>query len=241
MQLIPLLMLNPNTWLIAAAVLPAIILLVYVYRKDRIEKEPRGLILKLLLAGVGTTFLAKITESIGWVILDNMYIQNKVLYDFLLYFVVVAISEEGFKYLALKFFSWKNPNFNSTYDGLLYSVSVSLGFALWENISYVLAYGMSVAFVRAITAIPGHACFAVFMGSFYSAAKYEQLQGNPMRCSHYRRLALLIPILLHGFYDFCAASANDNLSLVFLVFVAVMFIASFRRVKRQSRNDTIMF
>ena len=90
------------------------------------------------------------------------------LYQIILYFVIVAIAEESSKYFFLKKRTWNNPEFNCQYDGVVYAVFVSLGFALWENINYVLSYGFSTAIVRAITAIPGHACFGVFMGVFLS-------------------------------------------------------------------------
>ena len=56
---------NPNLLLIAAAVVPALVLLGYIYRKDHIEKEPNTLLARLLLWGVVSTFLAVVTESLG--------------------------------------------------------------------------------------------------------------------------------------------------------------------------------
>ena len=88
-----------------------------------------------------------------------------------MYFGVVAFSEEGAKYFLLKRRTWNSAAFNCQFDGVVYAVFVSLGFALWENISYVLMYGLSTALVRAVTAVPGHACFGVFMGVWYGLAK----------------------------------------------------------------------
>ncbi len=76
-------------------------------------------------------------------------------YNVLLYFVVVALSEEGFKYLLLKKRTWYSSEFNCQFDGVVYAVFVALGFALWENISYVLMYGLGTAAIRAVTAVPG--------------------------------------------------------------------------------------
>lgn len=95
--------------------------------------------------------------------------QSSTAYNVLLYFVVVALSEEGFKYLLLKKRTWYSSEFNCQFDGVVYAVFVALGFALWENISYVLMYGLGTAAVRAVTAVPGHACFGVFMGRFPTA------------------------------------------------------------------------
>ena len=149
--------------LVAAAVIPAVYLMVRVYRADRLEKEPAGLLIGLLILGVISTTLAGITEELGDAFLEEIFPQGGLLYDALLYFIVVALSEEGFKYLLLKIRTWKSPHFNCQFDGVVYAVFVSLGFALWENIAYVLRYGFGTAVARAVTAVRGHACFGVFM------------------------------------------------------------------------------
>ena len=151
--------------------LPAVFLLVKVYRADRLEREPPMLLVSLVLYGILATGLALLTERLGTFLLDIFVRQDTVLYNVLLYFVVVAFSEEGFKYLLLKRRTWNSPAFNCQFDGVVYATFVSLGFALWENIGYVIRYGFSTAVVRAVTAIPGHACFGVFMGAWYGLAK----------------------------------------------------------------------
>ena len=156
--------------MIAAAVLPAMVLLIYVYRKDVTEKEPGNLLVNLLLLGALSTVFASITELLGQYVLDSISFESETLKNAILYFIVVALSEEGFKYLLLRYRTWKEPNFNCTFDGVVYAVFVSMGFAIIENIKYVFAYGLATALVRAVTAVPGHACFGVFMGVFYGLA-----------------------------------------------------------------------
>lgn len=160
-----------NPILIAAAIIPAIFLLVKVYKADRLEREPPLLLLSLVLYGIIATGLAMVTESLGSVVLNSIFSQNTILYNVMMYFIVVAFSEEGFKYLLLKNRTWYSPAFNCQFDGVVYATFVSLGFALWENIGYVLRYGFGTAMVRAVTAVPGHACFGVFMGAWYGLAK----------------------------------------------------------------------
>ena len=158
---------DPKFLLIVAAVIPALVLLIYVYRRDRIEKEPGSLLLSLVLWGIVSTFLAVISESIGAVLLAYFLPggENNRAYAFWMFFVTVGLSEEGFKYLILKWRTWRSPYFNCRFDGVVYAVFVSLGFALWENIGYVTTYGLGAAMMRAVTAVPGHACFGVFMGA----------------------------------------------------------------------------
>lgn len=226
-----------NPILIAAAVIPAVILLIVVYRADRMEQEPPRLILSLVFYGVLATFLAMVTERLGTWLLTRSGISEPAIYYAILYFGVVAISEEGFKYLLLKRRTWNCPDFNCQFDGIVYAISVSLGFALWENIGYVAMYGLSVAFLRAVTAIPGHACFGVFMGIWYGFAKKHENRGNYGLSLLCRVLAVVFPILLHGAYDYTASFTNPSYAWVFAAFAAVMFIAAFFLVRRMARED----
>lgn len=224
-----------NILLIAAAVIPAVVLLVKVYRSDRLEKEPPRLILGLVFLGVLATLLAMAGEWVGSLFLKNMY--NTELRDILLYFVVVAGCEEGAKYLFLRRRTWYDQNFNCQYDAVVYAVAVALGFALWENLSYVFQYGFATALVRAVTAVPGHACFGVFMGAWYGSAKRADNFGYPEKSLYYRVLSVLVPMFLHGLYDYIATRTSDSSTWIFVVFVVIMFLISFRLVRKLSNED----
>ena len=226
-----------NPILVAAAVIPAIVLLVRVEKADRLEKESRRLLLSLVVFGIVATAIASLGERLGMALLERLFDENSTIFNVLLYFGVVAFSEEGAKYVLLKRKTWNNPEFNCQFDGVVYSVFVSLGFALWENIGYVAMYGLTTALVRAVTAVPGHACFGVFMGAWYGMAKRREGAGDYEGAASLRRRALLVPALLHGFYDFTATFENVNMGWIFLVFVVVMFIAANRLVKRMAAND----
>lgn len=226
-----------NPILIAAAVIPAVVLLVKVYKVDHLDKESPRLLWNLVVRGVIATVFAMLTEWMGEFVLSSFVQEQTVLYNFLLYFIVVAVSEEGFKYLLMKQRTWKDPEFNFQFDGVVYAVFVSLGFALWENISYVLMYGFGTALVRAVTAVPGHACFGVFMGAWYGLAKKYESYGMHSQSKTCRVVALLSSIVLHGCYDFTASIENQNYAWVFVAFVVVMFLVAFRLVKKLSQND----
>lgn len=244
--------------LILAAVIPAVVLLIQVYRADRLEKEPLPMLLGLLLWGIVAAELASLSEQAGIWLLDRLLLPGQTarpwgwvtagvavtgvpgLYHVLLYFVVVAVSEEGFKYLLLKARTWRSLDFNCSFDGVVYAVFLSLGFALWENIHYVLAYGLGTALARAVTAVPGHACFGVFMGTWYGIAKRWSLRGREDRGRLCRWLAFLMPTLLHGLYDYIAASPQMEYGWQFVIFVLLLFLASFRLVKKMSRDDAYM-
>lgn len=226
-----------NPILIAAAVIPAVILLVRVYRADRLEPEPPGLVFALILRGIFATLIALVLEQLGTALLGLFCREGTLIYHVLMYFGVVAFSEEGAKYLLLRRRTWRSLAFNCQFDGVVYAVAVSLGFALWENLSYVALYGFSTALIRAVTAVPGHACFGVFMGVFYGLAKRYDSEGRERACAHCRKLAVLIPALLHGAYDFIAVTEEADNEWAFILFVVALFVLSVRLVRSGARHD----
>ena len=222
---------------VLAAVLPAFFLLRYIYRQDKVEKEPMGLLVKLLLMGVLSALCSIILERIGQRILNLVVQPGTVAHTVLLAFVVVAMVEEGIKFYFLKRRTWNDWNFNYRFDGIVYAVFVSLGFAAYENIRYVMSYGLSVALPRAVSAIPGHMSFAVFMGLFYGRAKVCRSWGDERGCRRNLRRAYVSAVLMHGFYDACAMLGTKAATITFLVFVAVLFLSVARIVKRESQRD----
>lgn len=226
-----------NWILIIAAIVPAVFLMVRVYRADRIEKESGYLLRSLVIGGILATLLAQVEERIGQWILYRNVMPGTAQYNLILYFVIVGVAEETSKFIMMRGRTWRNPEFNCQYDGVVYAVFVSLGFALWENISYVLTYGFSTALVRAVTAVPGHACFGVFMGIFYGIAKRHENRGNHRAAVVYQVLSVAMPVVMHGAYDYIASMEQLNSGWVFVAFIAVMFFIAFRLVGRASEDD----
>lgn len=228
---------SANSMLISAAVIPAVVLMIYVYKKDKLEPEPPGLLVSLVVLGMISTAIAGLLETVGSAVLGMLLPENSVLYNAVLYFGIVGFAEEGAKYALLKRRTWNTPYFTCQFDGVIYAVFVSLGFALWENIGYVLRFGFSTAIVRAVTAVPGHACFGVFMGTWYGLARRYAFAGRTQASRRCRKLAVLLPALIHGAYDFITSLESPLFSLVFIAFVIGMFLLAFLLVRRQSATD----
>ena len=187
-----------------------------------------------MFLAIGSILIAMVGEWLGGTILSSFLMPDTVLYNLVYYFLVVGVSEELAKYLILRLRTWKAPAFNCRFDGVVYAVTVSLGFALWENVAYVMQYGFTTAVLRAVTAIPGHACFGVFMGVWYGMAKHCDLYGG--RKSLLRR-AVWIPILLHGLYDFIASLGGTLFTVAFIAYIAVLFLISWGTAKRAAQED----
>ena len=220
-----------------AALLPALFLMRYIYRKDTIEKEPKGMLIGLVFLGVAAALVAVIFETLGTNLLSRFLEEGDPAHTIVLAFLVVAVVEEGAKFLFLLWRTWRDPNFNYRFDGIVYAVFVSLGFAAFENIGYIMGYGLSAAPARALLAIPAHMGFAVFMGYFYARAKRCSDEGNVRGRRGNLWAAFLSAVFLHGFYDACALMGTLLSALLFFAFVVAMYIIVIRLVKKESRKD----
>ena len=227
-----------NIILIAAAVIPAVFLMVKVYKSDQLDKESTQILWQLVKAGILAALLALVEEKILFAVAGSLLPEESTIYNVILYFVIVAGAEESSKYIFMRRATWNSPEFNCQFDGVVYAVFTSLGFALWENISYVLHYGFSTALVRAVTAIPGHACFGVFMGVFYGLARRCASESDSSSdVTKYNVLSILVPMLLHGAYDFIATMEETGSGWYFLIFTALLFFFAYRVTGRSSKED----
>jgi len=142
-------------------------------------------------------------------------------------FVVAGFTEESLKYLTFLLLIWSNKHFNEKFDGIVYAVFISLGFAAIENIIYVTGGGgVSVGLIRALTAVPAHALFGVTMGYYFGIARFF-----PELRKKYLFFAWIIPIALHGFYDFCLMSEHYLLFVIFFPFIIYLWVTAFKKMK----------
>ena len=225
-----------RTILVVSAVLPALFLLVRTWRLDRLEKESPSLLVSLVVLGIVSTVLAIAWERVGTFLLDRSMSERDPAYHYVFCFLVVGLGEELCKFVLLYRRTWREREFNCTYDAVVYAVFLSLGFALWENVRYVFAYGLSTALVRAMTAVPGHASFGVFMGVWYGRAKALSLRRDHTFSRACLLLCVLIPAALHGLYDFIATDTSAA-EWVFPVFILTLFALSYAQIRRSSRQD----
>ena len=190
------------------AVLPAIVLLGFIYYRDRKEKQPIKLIILLLALGAGTIIPAAIAEGIGQAVLfrkyDSMDMTAGQLF-FLCFFIIGTVEELG-KYLVTVCATWKSKEFQHSYDGVIYAACASLGFAILENIIYVLLYGAGTGIVRAFTAIPLHCTVGVVMGALYAKAREAAHEQDTGSMIGFLIWAYVVPVCIHGLYDFAVMS-----------------------------------
>jgi len=181
--------------LLALALAPGISIGIYIYLKDKHEREPLGLLFISFMYGVLST---AVTLLISWPLEYLVTInEQNVVHQFGNAFFKVAFVEEFSKFIFIRFILYNNKNFNEPFDGIVYACMVGMGFATLENIIYVFQYGAPTGFVRMFTAVPAHACFAVLMGYFLGKAKFTHRKEI-----YYSFVALLVATVFHGTYDY---------------------------------------
>lgn len=227
--------------IILIALLPVAILLFYIYRKDKLCPEPPRQLVKAFLFGVLSCF-ASFCLSIPFGMIGLYNDDVVTMFDCIRSaFFGAAIPEECAKLFMLWLVLRKNPYFDEKMDGIVYAVCVSLGFAGLENILYLFTnYDtyMQVGLTRALFSIPGHFCFGVLMGYYYSLVKFY-----PKTPQKNKILILVAPVIAHGIYNsilfFVDISSELSvvLMIVFLVFCHKLWKYSSQRIKEHLERD----
>ncbi len=183
--------------LVALALAPVVVIILFMYYRDQYEKEPKWLLLVSFLLGVLSVVPAIFLEEILW---NFDFIRESA---FMKAMFGTALVEEGCKLFFILIFPYWRKAFNEPLDGILYALMVSMGFAATENIMYVVNGGWAVGVLRVFTAVPGHAMFAITMGYFIGRAKFTHKNTFLLILSGFG-----LAVFFHGMYDFCLMEKN---------------------------------
>lgn len=184
-----------NPFLIILAAIPGLAISFYIYYKDQHEKEPSKHIIMCFIFGMLSTVPAIYMEQFGMSL--GFDVSDSLVTTFIFAFGVVGFSEEFVKFAVLRGYIYPKKDFNEPMDGIVYAVMISMGFATLENFMYS-SYGLKTTVVRAFTAVPAHAAFAVMMGYYVGLAKFAGKDKEIL----YLIMGFAGAVLLHGAYDF---------------------------------------
>jgi len=213
--------------LIALAIAPCAALVVFIYFRDKYEREPWKLLLVSFLLGVLSIAPAMVQELLFQKV---PFINDHV---FISAFVGVAFVEEFWKLFFLLLIPFRRKSFNEPFDGIVYAVLVSMGFATVENILYVVQGGWGVGVLRVFTAVPAHCMFAVVMGYFVGLAKFTK--GSKVG---YILLGFVLAGIFHGTYDYCLFEKNyEGVWIGAFLSLIVGLILSLRAIKLHRKRS----
>lgn len=226
-------------FILIPALLPVFLIFKYIYGLDKVEREPMGFVLKVLLWGAVFSIPCAVVERFAISFIQAFYDIESVKYAFMENTFGVALVEELSKWLVLMILVWRNNNFDYRYDGIVYATTASLGFAALENILYVVNFGTGVSIGRAIFAIPGHTTFGVFMGFFLSRAKTQELDNREFLKLILLLFSLAIPMLIHGCYDFLLSDQVEVIGYrwFFYIYVALLDLFAWKIIRHEFKTD----
>ncbi|KXZ39279.1 Membrane proteinase PrsW, cleaves anti-sigma factor RsiW, M82 family [Alkalithermobacter thermoalcaliphilus JW-YL-7 = DSM 7308] len=224
--------------LFVIAIAPSIALGLSIYLIDRYDKEPLSLLLKVFFLGalsvVPTVYVQK------FIMRFNIF--TGVLWAFYTSFLVAGLVEEYLKRLVVLKTAYKSVHFNEKLDGIVYCTFSALGFATIENIMYVVfRYSANpyVGFYRGILSVPAHMLFGITMGYYLSLAKYCTCDYR--KCKEYMLKSLLVPIVLHGIFNFILMSRITFLMILFIPYVIYLWITNLKKLNIYTKDSRDRF
>ena len=222
------------------AIIPSLLLLLFVVGRNKKRRNPTSLLVWLAVLGAVSAIPACIVEIIGEGVLYGLgFDPESVTYAFIENFCIIAMIEELGKFLGMILLTWKNKNFDHSYDGVIYGVCSTLGFATLENVLYVYQGGIGTGVMRAFSAVPLHCACGVIMGFFYAKAREHANQSNGSGAFANFVLAYVCPLGLHGLYDF-VITVDDSSLLVCLAVVVLVIVLLFLMISHAAKEDHII-
>lgn len=221
--------------LIILAILPTLLICYFIYDKDIHKEEPKKILLLFclgLLAAILVVPISYILEK--YVPLFRIDINKLDLIQLALKaFIEIALIEELCKWIMVYLAGYKSDSFTETYDIIVYTVFVAMGFATFENMLYVLENNsIQVALQRAIFSIPAHTSYAIFMSYYLCRAKLFEIKEEAFKKYINIVKSILVPITFHGIFDYCLFTNRTLFIILFFAFIIVLFLMAFERLRR---------
>lgn len=213
---------------ISAGIAPGVALLAFFYLKDRVNSEPLSMVFRSFITG-------------GLLVIPIMFLEYTFVIEgvgqspFVKSFLLTGLMEEFVKWFIFLYTIYKHVFFDEHYDGIVYGVSISLGFATVENLLYLLANGIEYAFGRALFPVSSHALFGVIMGFYFGKSKFKRKHPKQMIA-----IALILPAVLHGLYDFILSAVQSNWLYVMVPFMIMLWALALRKVKLANQERKVV-
>jgi len=213
------------------AILPGLFVCYLFYRWDKYEKEQWLPLLICFTLGILITVPAYYLQEFAD--RQGVGVSTTVWESLFFAFIIIALSEEIFKFIALRMYPFSQPFFNEPFDGIVYAVFMSMGFATTENVLYAQLFGVDTVIVRALTTTPAHAIFGIVMGYFIGQAKFKSHDQAKILARGF-----ILAWLLHGLYDFFIVQEIHELLLGFALIVILAGLLISVRLIKQHQDDS---
>ena len=218
---------------IIISLIPISLIGYYFYNKDTV-KEPKWFLFSLFLSGIFSGIIVMIISLIGIGLIPifrSIPEANSIILLIIYSYIFIALIEELSKLFMIYKISYHAKEFDQTYDIILYSIFVGLGFVCFENIIYIISNpNIETSILRSLTAVPAHICFQIIMGNFLYMYKYQKKK-------KYLLFSLILPMLLHGTYNILIFLRFTSLVIIDMVFLAILIYYSQLEIKKVIEID----
>ncbi|MGQ9778532.1 MAG: PrsW family intramembrane metalloprotease [Bacillota bacterium] len=212
-------------WFLAlVSLLPGFFWLWFFSREDAAKPEPKRILFSLFGLGMLAVVPAFLVEyPFSSRLLTGLQAADPVRLALFSFFLAGGAEEGAKTLLLLATRRWRE--FDEPLDGILYGITVGLGFAALENWLYAALRGPAVGLLRALFTPLAHATFTGWLGYFITLAKFRGRRGALIG-------GFLLAVLLHGAYDFLLLVGPHRLGLLALGLVGGAMILLLRKIRR---------
>lgn len=204
-------------------ILPSLAWLFFFLKED-VHPEPKRLIIYVFSLGAISTIPVLLVQF-GLQEFLNIFLTN------LPAVVLLALSEEIFKFLAAWFGTRKDPAFDEPIDAMIYMVAAALGFATIENLFIIgnvlesispaaLSSALNILLLRFVGATLLHVLASAFLGFYWAKNKIG--------------FGLIAATAIHSVFNYLIlVFPNNNLlyASLFLVVAAFFVFQDFEKLK----------
>lgn len=247
-------MINYSTVMTAViSLIPALGLAICIFSLDRLEKEPVRRLLMLFIGGAVIYFPVTFLRPKAGMLIDTMMssgitfsMTSVVTYTNLsveyihrvsIAFFAVAFIEETGRWLVVNLLGFHSTDYDCFFDGIVYGAFTALGFAVCESLFYAMYHGTDTFLLNALGHLPIKLMFGVVSGLFLSCARGAQSAGQEGRKRFFLSLSLIIPMLLHGVYEFIRSGTGSIPGEEEIIYIVVISVISLVIIGTASRLD----
>ena len=246
------------------AIVPIFFICLYIYHEDRYEKESISLLILLFVSGVLGSFISFFAKNAEHLLLNNVFseyisysrdgimtIADNVswLYNLILAVFAYSLTDIVIVTMALFSITYKNKNFNSLFDGIVYAVYIVMGFAFVEVVLFGYGKGWDLLAMKCLITLPMRMFTAAIMGYYYSKMKIYHLASKEERKIHTAKLSfkygkwLLFtigaPWVIWGVFEFSTLMNGAVWRYLYYFVLIAMGFYTIRKITKTSNEDAL--
>jgi len=178
------------------AIVPSALWLIFFYRQDRLEPEPKTKIAQVFLLALVLTDVLALRLFNDWFQLAG-WAASQTLTSLLANILIVGFTIEAIAYASVRLVVYATPEFDERMDGIVYGTVAGLGVATLLNLHYVVdnnGVALGPGVIHVVTTALAQASFSGLLGYFMAQAKFEHRPG------WWVPLGLVVAAVLNGLF-----------------------------------------